>query len=545
MSKDKSDKYINFERELVNDNLGLDFDFEIVRISEDEDVKAYYIDDGASYIMFEYKDGTKHQYPTEESRKGLYIINVDYQNDKKTHLIFTYNNGTRDEYIIHKNKEGRYIIFEPFFHQKDNALHFSQRYLIENQEQIEDILHKKKNDYSFGYFIFLTEIDFRNRKFNCFNHDSKMENIFNFSNFIFAKPVYFRDIEFQERVVFSEVWFLDFVLFQQVVFKSRFDINAYFMNGIFVRQTRFAGSVNIGGSHFMYLGKNDSILRYDKNDINALNRAQKYVLRNNIMFKNVIFQKDLLLTNIKCFQSLCFDGVKFNQSLFFERCSISKDLSIISSNIAENLVFNYVKGGFEIDIIVSHINNMYHNNTDIYKAKNRYTFTVFKNLASKQNDYISALNFHTKEYAQHYEELKIWNNEIQIDNRLKAFYKKTTWSIRNFNKIQKVDLLILWFEKHVSNFGTNASLSMLWLVLVLSLYALLDIIIYPEIRFSEIILSWLPLLNVYFIKDVLLSEEAKTSYQWWYLLLQLLKIIIIPILLYEIIKSFRKFSRRL
>ena len=89
--------------------------------------------------------------------------------------------------------------------------------------------------------------------------------------------------------------------------------------------------------------------------------------------------------------------------------------------------------------------------TKIEEADCRETFTTLKESCMKKYDNISALYFYEKEMKQYKSEL--------------------TW------KDDFTDKSILFFEKIVSNYGTNPFLAMFWLLLIHSIdYVIRDCI---------------------------------------------------------------------
>jgi hypothetical protein len=147
-----------------------------------------------------------------------------------------------------------------------------------------------------------------------------------------------------------------------------------------------------------------------------------------------------------------------------------------------------------------------------FSSDNRETFLTLKNVALKQNDQIKALEFHTQEYQIH----------------LKALRENKT------NK-NLSDRFVLTFESWVSAFGTNVILSIMRFVgVVMLFYVLINGFNYD----AKTIVDFVSPLS-YDIDKIFSSVSDVDRYLFFfYKILQV-------VLIYEMIKSFRKFSRTL
>ncbi len=141
-----------------------------------------------------------------------------------------------------------------------------------------------------------------------------------------------------------------------------------------------------------------------------------------------------------------------------------------------------------------------------------YAKVSFKNMALKQNDQIKALKFHINEYQEYLVELR----------------KNKT--VKNF-----LDRFILTFESWASTFSTSVIRSITRLVgIVLLFYVLINGFNYD----AKTIIDFASPLS-YDIDKMFTSVSDTDRYLFFfYKILQV-------VLIYEIIKSFRKFSRAL
>lgn len=138
---------------------------------------------------------------------------------------------------------------------------------------------------------------------------------------------------------------------------------------------------------------------------------------------------------------------------------------------------------------------------------------VLKNIAIQQNDTISALEFHKKEINKYAQELK---------------------GKKSFSNC--VDRRILGIERCVSDYGTNPLKAIGWYCILI---IALSIAYYIEtyIRLNAPCLNFFELLLGILLPWKVGLEDFKCYH--------VISLIAQPILIYKIIKSFRKFSRRL
>ncbi len=142
----------------------------------------------------------------------------------------------------------------------------------------------------------------------------------------------------------------------------------------------------------------------------------------------------------------------------------------------------------------------------LQKKENEEAFSILKEMNIKKYNSISALYLHKKEVEE---------------------YRCTLDWKKNF-----IEKFILSFEKIASNYGTNPFLAMGWLLLI----HLIDKII--RILFSD---SYAKLKTDFNIYNLNIIENYSSIIGLWFLI----KLVLSSVLIYEIIKSFRMFSRKL
>ena len=257
-------------------------------------------------------------------------------------------------------------------------------------------------------------------------------------------------------------------------------------------------------------------------------------------FNDVTFEKEADFEGATFKEKADFSNAVFKESAYFSGAIFEKEAVFNMTIFNQEFAFNEINKGqeqkdFELDLKYAYIKQgMDYTGTVIHKAKNRETFLILKNSAIKNNDQVKALEFHTKEMEQ-------YKADLQKPNQ------KAKWS----------DKAILWFEEKTSYFGTDplrailylSGLNLLWIffftitisgfynITYIDSITLIDYNINPFHLFSNV------------NDKVLENEETLTNRAVIGLLLlstlNLLKNILTAILIYETIKSFRKYSRRL
>jgi len=148
---------------------------------------------------------------------------------------------------------------------------------------------------------------------------------------------------------------------------------------------------------------------------------------------------------------------------------------------------------------------------------------TLKELATKKNDHIKALEFYKYEMLSHIEELK--NN-------------RGSWS----------DILIIWFENIVSEFGTNPFRPLLFILIfnfifLYSLYQFNGIDVFKEVERFLTHLTYI--INPTTTLQKVFAAKSSLDINGFFEFANFIKNIFVSIFIYESIKSFRKYSRKL
>ncbi|MGQ4006515.1 pentapeptide repeat-containing protein [Francisellaceae bacterium CB300] len=285
------------------------------------------------------------------------------------------------------------------------------------------------------------------------------------------------------------------------------------------------------------------------------------ILKEQVSFENCIFLEELF-----------FNKTLFNKIVTFERCIFKKPMNFYQTNFMgtvsftgavfkEPVIFQYVKlyknmilreTTFEKSLNLAYMTFMesgflepykvdikpFKAGTDIDYDKGRSwsdeecldtrnvisnedaqeTYRILKKESIKQSDTINAIDMYKNECEYHYQSLK-WDR--------KDFFNK----------------LILCFERSVSSYGTSAGMA-------ISIFLLFNIIIFTFcldylMLFDNYVLKGVSTVADDFFKTLIptisYSKNSIYSYAW----LKVLHFVVNASLIYEIIKSFRKYSRKL
>lgn len=221
-----------------------------------------------------------------------------------------------------------------------------------------------------------------------------------------------------------------------------------------------------------------------------------------VRFKNAKFRKNVAFSDCIFHKKLDLSLAKFDENVYFNR-SIFKNKLDLSSVEIKNILFLPNEKMNKLDLKNSTIERLKCIDVKNINSDNRETFQILKGLLIKQSDNILALDSYTKEMEQHYQDLK--------------------WPKNPINKF------LLGFERIISNFGTSP------LHTIASLFVLhffIGSFMYDCPKYID---------SVYqSITDI--SPLKERFYNGW---LILGKNILNYILIYELIKSFRKYSRKL
>lgn len=447
-----------------------------------------------------------------------------------TEPIFEFSNDNKichfrgEDYEIFTNLETgeRYINAKTYM--KDVVIEENiEVFLIEYSSQVKNRLKDSNIQFGFANCLFLITADFKGEIFN--------RNI-TFNNAIFMEEVNFLAAKFSQNVMFHFAIFNKKVNFEFAVFNEKFSLlsavfreEVSFLMATFVKESQFTTIDFIEKSDFTgakFLEKTDftATTFYKNANFNGSSFSKKS------LFGMVHFIEEANFNNIGCgekisFPSTTFEGnVNFNEAHFksasFFDIVVHKDIifrdTVIDILTLKNVTF---KNGSSIDLsgsIIEKFNSQEINQND---GKNEGTFLVLKKFSLKKHDQRKALSYYKKEMESHYKSLK--------------------WMSGDF-----FDKLILFFEHWVSNYGTNAILSISWIFGITFIFSVLIVGTTSLEVFLHIIN---PLSKYNDLKDILVYDFK--SYLTWVNSLFLIHKLSLAVLTYETIKSFRKFSRKL
>ncbi len=295
--------------------------------------------------------------------------------------------------------------------------------------------------------------------------------------------------------------------FQEIKPSFRYSIfqDGCSMSHTTINNSNFEDCIFFGGASFQC-----SIFNNNDNEINVKNQFPHITFSRSVFlyyadFMYTKFESDALFEDC-IFKSASFGCAEFKKYISFENSKFIEYLYLSNSTINEMILTNTDIKLLSLynSIIKGSVNC---ENTEIEDADYRETFTKLKEHCIKKSDNISALYFHTKEMGKYQSEL--------------------TWGNGFINKF------MLSFEKIISNYGTNPFLPMRWL---LGIHCV-DLII--RVLFSDSYNQFKQ--QKFSIYNLNIVENFSSFLGIWILF----KIILTSILIYEIIKSFRKFSRKL
>lgn len=315
------------------------------------------------------------------------------------------------------------------------------------------------------------------------------------------KDIVFNDSVFCEDVRIDACEFPSMIFIRTLFEKELNCFGAKFKKSVLFDQSIFNGNVDfyycefhsVLQAEFIHCEKDFSIINCD--------------LKRGINLFSSIFEKKLLFSSFKT----NIASNKLNGKLFLSNTNIKRlDLRNI-----------YIGEKFSISLSFSSIDEISYSNNIFTKnnVEDRETFLLLKQDAIKKSDHINALDFYKSEMILHTREL---------------------------SKKKELDYWILKFEEIVSDFGINPIKPII-------------LIIYISFTFSLFVSFFTNSWNVYFENSLLLINPtlsienilSTTLINKGIAIPPLLeafnffKNIIHGILIYETIKSFRKFSRKI
>ncbi|MGQ4004734.1 pentapeptide repeat-containing protein [Francisellaceae bacterium CB52] len=439
--------------------------------------------------------------------------------------------------------------------------HWKKYYLIEHLLQIN--VRCEKELYDFYNHIFTCEADFTNDNF---------KNKANFGNTIFEKKARFLGCIFMKDVDFN---------------CATFNLDVYFFGAKFWGKTNFLGA------------KFKEIVSFSSDD-----GRHKSCFEGDVDFSWATFEKPICFSNCIFEKSVNFSNVTFEANVNFLNVSFERDALFRNADIKSKFLISGINNkdkkyeSFNLDLTAVSPSYIDYNNINVSKVTDRKTWLVLKQAAIKQNDHISALEFHKKEMLQYTDDLKKSANKNikdikesaktqSLDNQSNNGEDKDNKIVKDKkeNFISKIfkfigspfcfiylfieDLifgiskckgarLILLFEKHASDFGTNAFKSIYWIFILIIVFGFIIFMILSlaiadvkwEYFFNFCLHSLLPTnfaSNIFIEKFPAVKVYFENHYTIIFLIdfINLIKNILVGVLIYETIKSFRRFSRKL
>ncbi len=441
-------------------------------------------------------------------------------------------------YEIHRTEDSRYIELQQENENQSQKYPFIetlqlQKYrLIENPEQLLACM----DDENCSFCIFLLELNFYKGEF-----DREVD----FSHSIFAQETNFQEAIFSKKANFGSVTFTKEAHFQGATFTE----NANFGSVTFTKEAHFQGATFTENANF-------SIAKFTKNanfwvatftkevdfkEATFTEKAQFHETKftKEADFWKATFSKEAHFTAATFIKNAYFTEATFTQDAIFLHTVFSRDAIFAATDFEDrvdfglsqikHLIFKKAKLSGEkkgpINLKSAQIESMNYADPSVspQNIANRESAVVLKNIAIKQNDQIAALQFYTWEMEKFREELK----------------EDTTQK-------RRMDRLIVGFEKWVSNFGTDPRRTFFWLLGSNIVFAIIYVL--GSLTFNAFTSPafWLQVLEELFsfVFIYFFYEEISRS-TWLERAVFYAAFIINPILLYEIIKSFRKYSRKL
>lgn len=449
---------------------------------------------------------------TTHYKNSILLKSVELVGKKKDSLLLKYENTKDEEHPISINRTSNERVVNQKIIRNGETIYRVLYTLIETEEQFKNKIKKYKNAISLENCIFFIDVDFSDVEFQ--KPGLFMHSIFT-KNVIFCKPRHtflnpvktkkflekmhfynakflghadFNYCEFQKEADFVDVTFKKSVGFRECIF-NEVSFERY-ISGCFCEEASFSESNFIGFANF-----------------------QKMVNYKKIDFSSSIFK-----------QEIDFSYAKFFGEVNFSNTTVETYLSLLCSEVRSQINFNFSNiNRLRLEPNILSKMSMYRTKTNdlIYEkniftkenVENKETALVLKNDALSKHDRISALNFHKLEYEKYWDE---------IINNLKD---------------NLVDFVIIGIEKLFSNFGTNWLKAVTWLIGLSFLFSILIFLTESNclLSFWELLLSTI---NPFY-KPEGLHLSILSKY------LVVIHKVVYFILLYEIIKSFRKFSIKL
>ncbi|SMN01001.1 hypothetical protein SPONN_2079 [uncultured Candidatus Thioglobus sp.] len=311
----------------------------------------------------------------------------------------------------------------------------------------------------------------------------------NFQGINFTQDANFMGVNFTQNADFEDATFVEYADFSQAIFtqKANFSLatfkkNAFLSQTVFTKDVNFSQVIFTENAYFSEAKFKDEVIFY------------KTIFTQDAFFQSVLFIKDAEFALTTFDRNAHFSNTTFTQLADFLSAKIQGVLNLGVSEVAK------------LNLQLTTVDRIAYGDIK-FNADNRETFLTLKNVALKKNDQIRALEFHQQEYQTHFKNIKLGG-----------------------------DKLILGFEYLVSNFGTSIWRSFLSLVIITALF---------YIAINDCNFDAKSFINFIFPTSYNIDNIFKSGVSGADRVLFLIYKTLQLIMIYEIIKSFRKFSRQL
>ena len=413
------------------------------------------------------------------------------------------------ESLFHNNK-----CFLDKITEENNTLKF----IYISRDNKDKIIEKKEEIYNIevkGVFKYVTVGIFR---YEIISKEKSLKNKLedkNLSSLDFSTCIFLLNENFEG---FSDRIFEENINFENSIFASTFNCyRSIFKGGFSSCGAVFLADVNIVDTVFeKRMWTLDTIFKRRVSFYSSVIRDETTFRRclffQYVSFENSEFKKDLILQGAlflgATYLNASFRNIDMRNLFFGENFILDMHLSKVSKisffrdsdiTVPTHIYRNSFKN--KSSYFVGMLNLKEHN------IENRGTANVLKNLALENRDQISALKFNSLEYNKHYKSLK--------------------WTKKDIS-----DKFLLLAEREVSNYGESIIKSVTVFILFnFSVFLYTKYVFYTEmlpLNFN----SFTKILTPYNIEN-------------WTTIPHLIFIIINSFIVYEIVKSFRKFSKKL
>ncbi len=319
----------------------------------------------------------------------------------------------------------------------------------------------------------------------------------------FTSCIFCRHVNFDHTIFYKDVRFTEAIFLKDVTFRhARFYEDVYFNVATFHNDIIVLHSIFKQDIYFTFVEAAMNInFNYSVFERNAY--FHDLVCDNDIGFAHSIFQKEFDLSS-SSLKNLDFKKINYINN----KARIGISLPPFDKKISNPI-------NFKLNLKFCSISFIRYTGCIINNASNRDTFLILKNQALKNNDQITALDFYIKE-------MNTYKNEA------KGF-----------------DRFILWFENTTSSFGTKAYRPILLIIIFNLIF--LSIFLFAECQ--DITNITCNKMLFYFTNSLNPTNSTKDIFgacgHGLLEFLNLLKNILTGALIYETIKSFRKYSRKI